>query len=220
MGCPSDEIHAPGSIARGGGKALSAEAGLWDEVDAALYAHPEYIDTVSLESRWMQRATAVVSGSRSLTTADQPPLEAALAALETTRAHVPDDLMLERLELDGDVEEGTGLVLRATFLVFADAEDDVGPRLAALQDAVPQARWELGRVVEAVRPDDRVTAAVAGAFDNARQGLRLEPSPTALRNGLRQHLAPLPGCADRRGARRWLGIPYGRRCGAVRVSRR
>ncbi|MGI8478450.1 MAG: M20/M25/M40 family metallo-hydrolase [Gaiellaceae bacterium] len=165
MGCPSDEIHAPGSIARGGGKALSAEAGLWDEVDAALYAHPEYIDTVSLESRWMQRATAVVSGSRSLTTADQPPLEAALAALETTRAHVPDDLMLERLVLDGDVEEGTGLVLRATFLVFADAEDDVEPRLAALQATVPQARWELGRVVEAVRPDDRVTAAVAGAFD-------------------------------------------------------
>lgn len=164
MGCPSDEIHAPGSIARGGGKALSAEAGLWDEVDAALYAHPEYIDTVSLESRWMQRATATVSGSRSLSTADQPPLEAALAALETAWAHVPDDLMLERLVLDGDVEEGTGLVLRATFLVFADAEDDIEPRLAALRAAVPQARWGLGRVVEAVRPDERVTAAVAGAF--------------------------------------------------------
>ena len=165
MGCPSDEIHAPGSIARGGGKALSAEAGLWDEVDAALYAHPEYIDTVSLESRWMQRATATVSGSRSLSTADQPPLEAALAALETARAHVPDDLMLERLVLDGDVEEGTGLVLRATFLVFADAEDDIEPRLAALRAAVPQARWEVGRVVEAVRPNAHVAAAVAGAFD-------------------------------------------------------
>jgi metal-dependent amidase/aminoacylase/carboxypeptidase family protein len=165
MGCPSDEIHAPGSIARGGGKALSAEAGLWDEVDAALYAHPEYIDTVSLESRWMQRATAIVSGLRSLASADQPPLEAALAALESARANVPDDLMLERLELDGDVEEGTGLVLRATFLVFADAEDDIELRLAALRAAVPQARWELGRVVEAVRPNDLVTAAVAGAFD-------------------------------------------------------
>jgi metal-dependent amidase/aminoacylase/carboxypeptidase family protein len=165
IGCPSDEIHAPGTIERGGGKALSAEAGLWDEVDAALYAHPEYIDTVSLESRWMQRATAVVSGSRSLTTADQAPLEAALAALETARAHVPDDLMLERLVLDGDVEEGTGLVLRATFLVFADAEDDIEQRLAALRATVPRARWELGRVVEAVRPDEYVTAAVARAFD-------------------------------------------------------
>jgi len=164
MGCPSDEIHAPGSIARGGGKALGAEAGLWDDVDAALYAHPEFIDTVSLESRWMQRATATVSSSRSLATADQLPLRAALAALELARTHAPDDLMLERLELDGDVEEGTGLVLRATFLVFADAEDDIESRLAALRAEVPQARWELGRLVEAVRPDDRVTAAVAGAF--------------------------------------------------------
>jgi metal-dependent amidase/aminoacylase/carboxypeptidase family protein len=165
MGCPSDEIHAPGSIARGGGKALSAEAGLWDEVDAALYAHPEFIDTVSLESRWMQRAIATVPGSRSLATADQPPLEAALTVLESARAHVPDDLMLERLELDGDVEEGTGLVLQATFLVFADVEDDIEQRLAELRRVVPRASWELGRVVEAVRPNDRVTAAVAKAFD-------------------------------------------------------
>jgi len=164
VGCPSDEIHAPGSIARGGGKALSAEAGLWDEVDAALYVHPEFIDTVSLESRWMQRATAIVSGSRSLATADQPPLEGALAALAYARTNRPDDLMLERLVLDGDVEEATGLVLRATFLVFADEEGDIARRRDELQSAVPAASWELGRVVEAVRPDDRVTAAVARAF--------------------------------------------------------
>ena len=29
---------------------------------------------------------------------------------------------------------------------------------------MPQASWSLGRLVEAVRPDDRVTAAVASAF--------------------------------------------------------
>jgi metal-dependent amidase/aminoacylase/carboxypeptidase family protein len=164
MGCPSDEIHAPGSITRGGGKSVSAEAGLWDDVDAALYAHPEFIDTVSLESRWMQRAIATVSGSRSLATADQPPVEAALAALETARAQIPDDVMLERLELDGDVEEGTGLVLRATFLVFADEEEGVETGLRVVRVALPQASWQLGRLVEAVRPDDRVTAAVASAF--------------------------------------------------------
>ncbi len=132
MGCPADEIHAPGSIERGGGKALSAEAGLWDDLDAALYAHPEFIDTVSLESRWMRRARATVPGSRSLASAANAPLEAAVSALEVARAHVPDDVMLERLELDGDVEEGTGLVLGATFLVFADEERDVDARLAAL----------------------------------------------------------------------------------------
>lgn len=164
VGCPSDEIHAPGTIARGGGKAISAEAGIWDGVDAALYAHPEFIDTVSLESRWLRRATATVSGSRSLSSADQPPLHAAGTALEAARRSVPDDLMLERLELDGDVEEGTGLVLRATFLVFADEETQVEERLAALREALPGAEWILGRLVEAVRPDARVTAAVREAF--------------------------------------------------------
>jgi metal-dependent amidase/aminoacylase/carboxypeptidase family protein len=163
-GCPADEIHAPGTIARGGGKALTAEAGLWDGVDAALYAHPEFIDTVSLESRWMRRAQATVSGERVLATADQAPLRAARAALEFAAGQVPDDVMLERLELDGDVEEGTGLVLRATFLVFADAEEDVVTRLEALQASVPEASWSVGRLVEAVRPDARVTAAVAEAF--------------------------------------------------------
>jgi metal-dependent amidase/aminoacylase/carboxypeptidase family protein len=164
MGCPADEIHAPGTIERGGGKALSAEAGLWDGVDAALYAHPEFIDTVSLESRWMRRATATVAGARSLTTADQPPLQAAVAALETARGLVPDDVMLERLELDGDVEEGTGLVVRATFLLFGDEEEDVERGLATVREALPAASWHVGRLVEAVRPDDRVTAAVAYAF--------------------------------------------------------
>jgi metal-dependent amidase/aminoacylase/carboxypeptidase family protein len=175
IGCPSDEIHAPGSIAHGGGKARSAEAGLWDGVDAALYAHPEFIDTVSLESRWMRRAKATVSGTRSLDAADDAPLLAALAALETARASVPNDVMLERLELDGDVEEGTGLVLRATFLLFGDAEDDVRARLSAVQGALPDADWELGRVVEAVRPDERVTAAVASAFQTLGRDFVADP---------------------------------------------
>lgn len=177
IGCPSDEIHAPGSIALGGGKALSAEAGLWDDVDAALYAHPEFIDTVSLESRWMRRAKATVAGARSLEAADDPPLLAALAALETARANVPNDVMLERLELDGDVEEGTGLVLRATFLLFGDAEHDIAQRLSAVQGALPEADWKLGRVVEAVRPDDRVTAAVAAAFHTLGRDFVSDPPP-------------------------------------------
>jgi metal-dependent amidase/aminoacylase/carboxypeptidase family protein len=177
IGCPSDEIHAPGSIERGGGKALSVEAGLWDDVDAALYAHPEFIDTVSLESRWMRRATATVSGRRSLETADQPPLRAALAALETTRVSVPNDLMLERLQLDGDVEEGTGLVLRATFLAFADTEDDLEQRSSTLQGTMPEAGWRLGRVVQAVRPDERVTATVAAVFRTLGRNFVSYPPP-------------------------------------------
>jgi metal-dependent amidase/aminoacylase/carboxypeptidase family protein len=164
IGCPADEIHAPGTIVRGGGKAITAAAGLWDEMDAALYAHPEFIDTVSLESRWMRRATATVAGTRSLHEAAQPPYEAATAALDAARGAVPDDLMLERLELDGDVEQGTGLVTRATFLAFAEDETGVEQRLDALRTSLPDATWELGRLVQGVRPDERVTAAVAAAF--------------------------------------------------------
>jgi metal-dependent amidase/aminoacylase/carboxypeptidase family protein len=175
MGCPSDEIHAPGSREHGGGKLLSAEAGLWDDVDAALYAHPEFIDTVSLESRWLQRATAIVSGARSLTTADQPPLQSALAALELARAQVPDHIMLEQLELAGDVEEGTGLVLRATFLLFGDDEADVEEGMRVVREALPDASWQLGRLVEGVRPDDRVAASVAAAFRALDRGFVTDP---------------------------------------------
>lgn len=175
VGCPADEIHAPGTIARGGGKALTAEAGVWDGLAAALYAHPEFIDTVSLESRWMRRATATVPGERSLTTADQAQLSAAVTALETARSWVPNDIMLERLELDGDVEEGTGLVLRATFLVFADEERDVERRLEALREALPDAAWRLGRLVEAVRPDAEVTATVRTAFETLGRDFVDEP---------------------------------------------
>src|SRR6185312_11622570 len=35
FGTPADEIHAAGTVERGGGKAISAEAGLWDDIDVA-----------------------------------------------------------------------------------------------------------------------------------------------------------------------------------------
>ena len=64
FGCPADEIPAPLTVEIGGGKAVLAAAGLWDEVDAALYAHPEFEDTVFLRSRWMRRDRAFVTGAR------------------------------------------------------------------------------------------------------------------------------------------------------------
>lgn len=82
VGCPAGEIHAPGTATRGGGKALSAAAGVWDGVDAALYAHPEFLDTVSTRSRWLGRERLLVSGSRSL---DGAPAIAQVLALATVR---------------------------------------------------------------------------------------------------------------------------------------
>jgi metal-dependent amidase/aminoacylase/carboxypeptidase family protein len=173
IGCPSDEIHAPGTAAYGGGKALSAEAGLWDDLDAALYAHPEYIDTVSLRSRWMRRERLRLAGTRSLSGDPEPPLRAALAVLAANAS----DVMVERLLLDGDVEEDTGLVLRADVLVFADEGDELEARCASLRAAVPGGEWTSGRTVEGVRPDDAVTAAVADAFRAAGRQFVADPPP-------------------------------------------
>jgi metal-dependent amidase/aminoacylase/carboxypeptidase family protein len=173
VGCPADEIHARGSSERGGGKALSAEAGVWDGVDAALYVHPEFIDTVSLRSRWMRRERVRVAGVRSLSGEPEPPLVAALAVLQANAR----DVIVERLELDGDVEEGTGLVLRADVLVFADSADELERLCGSVRAAIPDGDWKAGRTVEGVRPDERVTAAVAEAFGAFGRSFVADPPP-------------------------------------------
>ena len=179
VGCPADEIHAPGTVARGGGKALSAEAGLWDRLDAALYAHPEFFDTVSLQSRWMRRLRLHVSAARSLAGDPEPPLKAAQAVLAANAL----DVMVEHVELDGDVEDGTGLVLRADVLVFADSREQLEERAAAVLARVPDGDWSAGLTVEGVRTDPGVRAAVAEAF--AAAGREFVPDP-----------APLPFATD------------------------
>jgi metal-dependent amidase/aminoacylase/carboxypeptidase family protein len=152
---------------------VSAEAGLWDDVDAALYAHPEFIDTVSLQSRWMQRLSLLVSGTRSLTGDPEPPLRAAAAVLAANEL----DVMVERLELEGDVEEGTGLALRADVLVFADSEEELKSRVVAVKGRVDDGTWTQGRVVEGVRTDPTVAAAVASAFEAAGRNFVPNPPP-------------------------------------------
>ncbi|MGE5273257.1 MAG: M20/M25/M40 family metallo-hydrolase, partial [Verrucomicrobiota bacterium] len=86
FGCPGDEIPAPLTVERGGGKAVTAAAGLWDGVDAALYAHPEFEDTVFLSSRWMRRDRAMVTGTRSLAGEPEAPVDAVLAAVEAVKS--------------------------------------------------------------------------------------------------------------------------------------
>jgi metal-dependent amidase/aminoacylase/carboxypeptidase family protein len=175
MGCPADEIHAPGTVARGSGKAVSAESGAWDGIDAALYAHPEYIDTVSQASLWMRRLTGRVSGTRSLAEgAEQPPLDAAAAAVAAVRSLPASRAMLERLELDGDVEEGGGLVTRATFLLWADDEAGLDALAARLRSAI-SAEWSDGATVPGIVPDDAVTAAVAESIRASGRAFVADP---------------------------------------------
>lgn len=163
MGCPADEIHAPGTVARGSGKALSAEAGAWDDIDAAMYIHPEFIDTVSLASLWMRRVSGRVSGIRSLAEgAEHPPLDAASLAVEAATALPAGRGMLERMVLDGDVEDGGGLVTEMTFLIWADDEAGLDMLGARLQDRI-HAEWRTVTTVPSIVPHAATTAAVADA---------------------------------------------------------
>jgi len=179
VGCPADEIHAPGTVARGGGKGLTAEAGVWDDCDAALYAHPEFIDTVSQASLWMRRDDFIVAGVRSLRNdVVQLPLDALGELLQVSYEVSHSKLMIEHLVLDGDVEEGTGLVLAGTLLFFAHDEEGIGRVADRVRTALPDAAWREGRLVPGIRPDDSVTATVADAFAAAGRGF--EPNPPTL----------------------------------------
>jgi metal-dependent amidase/aminoacylase/carboxypeptidase family protein len=176
MGCPADEIHAPGTVSLGSGKARSAEAGAWDDVDAALYAHPEYIDTVSQASLWMRRIEVRVSGTRSLAEgAEHPPLDAVRNGIAVVRSLPAGRAILEHIELDGDVEEGGGLVTRMTFLVWAEDEPGLEALAGPLSEAVPAGTWSVLTTVPSITPDPRVTAAVADAFAAAGRPFVADP---------------------------------------------
>ena len=178
VGCPADEIHAPGTVERGGGKWLTAAAGVWDDVDAALYVHPEFIDTVWQASLWMRRDTFVVAGARSLRDdVAQAPFDAIEPLLRAAAGLGRARMMVERLVLDGDVEEGTGLVLTGSLLCFAEDEAGIERTALAMRSALPGASWKAGRLVPAIRPDPGVTAVVADAFAAASRGFEPDPPP-------------------------------------------
>ncbi len=163
MGCPADEIHSPGTVARGGGKAISVAAGAWDGIDVALYAHPEFLDTVWGASAWMRRDTARFHGSRTLIEgAPQAVLDAVRSVLAGAAAAPAPQVMLETLVVDGDVEEGTSLGAMARFLLWAPDEAGIDELATRLRGAVPAA-WESGPVVPGLAPDPAVRDVVAAA---------------------------------------------------------
>jgi metal-dependent amidase/aminoacylase/carboxypeptidase family protein len=177
FGCPADEIPAPLMVEHGGGKAVSAAAGLWDGIDAALYAHPEFEDTVFLRSRWMRRDRAMVTGTRSLTGEPEAPIEAVLAAIAAVKELPPADAIVEHIALDGDVEEDGGLAVRVHFLLRADEEADLDTLAAPLRAALPEAVWKSDPVVCGLRPDDQVTLAVKEAVLALGRDFVDEPGP-------------------------------------------
>ena len=163
FGCPADEIPAPLTVEIGGGKAVGAAAGLWDDVDAALYAHPEFEDTVFLQSRWMRRDRAFVTGARSLEGRPEAPVDAIAAAIEAVKKLPPADAIVEHVRLEGDVEEGGGLSASIHFLLRSDEEPGLDELAAPLREALPDATWTSDPVVAGLRSNDEVTAAVKDA---------------------------------------------------------
>ena len=158
-----DEIPAPLTVEHGGGKAITAAAGLWDGIEAALYAHPEFENTVFLRSRWMRRDRAMVTGTRSLTGETEAPIEAVLAAIAAVKLLPPADAIVEQIALEGDVEEGGGLVVRIHFLLRADEEGGLDELAAPLRAALPDAAWSSDPVVCGLRSDAEVAQAVKEA---------------------------------------------------------
>lgn len=163
FGCPADEIPAPLTVERGGGKAVSAAAGLWDGIDVALYAHPEFEDTVFRRSRWMRRDRAVVTGTRSLTREAEAPVEAVRAAITAVKRLPPADAIVEHIALDGDVEEGGGLTATIHVLLRSDEENELDRLARPIREALPGAVWKSDPVVCGLRADDGVTEAVKEA---------------------------------------------------------
>ncbi|MCY7418807.1 MAG: M20/M25/M40 family metallo-hydrolase [Chloroflexi bacterium] len=163
MGCPADEIHSPGTVARGGGKAISAAAGAWADIDAALYAHPEFLDTAWGASAWMRRDTARLHGSRTMVNGAPQQVLAAVGVLISAATSAPAaQVMLETLLLDGDVEEGTGLGAVARFLLWAPDETGLDELASGLRANI-RAEWASGAPVPGITPDAAVRAEVADA---------------------------------------------------------
>lgn len=177
VGCPADELHAPGTRARGGGKALTAAAGIWDGIDAALYAHPEYNDTVTVRSRWMRQLIATATGSRSMDALCEFPREVAADALDLVDGERSDRLMIESMLVDGDVEEGSGFAVRAEFFLTTDSEAELDQLDRDLRDRLPGVEWSEARTVPGIEPDDRVRSAVARAITASGREFLEEPPP-------------------------------------------
>ncbi len=176
VGCPADEIHSPLTRSVGSGKALTADRGVWEGIDVALYPHPEFIDTVWPASLWMRRETARVSGARTLRRdIVSSPLVALANVSRIAESLDPSVLIIETVTLDGDVEESAGMTLEASFLLFATTEEALDELAADVHDQLGPATWTSSAAIAAVRPDAGVTAVVAKAFAAAGRDFVADP---------------------------------------------
>ncbi len=152
IGAPADELVSPQAITRGSGKAATLAAGLWDGIDAALYAHPESRTGVWHTSRWLQLVEVTVP-----------------ATVDPADWELPFD----RYRIDA-VDEPVGDTRRVVLRVLGDDAAEIEERSASARELIaPQAWTPLGRT-EGLTSDPGVVAGVESGL--AALGIDYDPA--------------------------------------------
>ena len=118
-------------------------------------------------------------------------------AIAAVKSLPPGDAIVEHIALDGDVEEGGGLVVRIHFLLRADEEAGLDQLAAPLRAALPEAVWSSDPVVCGLRSDAEITQAVKEAVLALGGEFVDDPGAASVRHRLRQRLTEGPVGAHR-----------------------
>lgn len=193
FGLPGDEIGAARVMRQGGSKARTAAAGEWDGFDAIFYAHPEFSNTVSYVSRWMERYQIALNHPRHLAQAGElqgsvlwvvHELLAALRDLEVQ--HTQEFVMIKDVWIDGDVEYHCMVNAQIQVLLFGLSQPEVVQRRQQLQQVVDSIRArsqiaiqldQVGDPYMGVRPNQTLSAVVHEAMKAANLSVLYDPEP-------------------------------------------
>lgn len=194
MGLPGDEIGAPEVSRIGGGKALSAAAGAWDDFDAILYVHPEFDNAVSQVSRWMARYRLNLNHPRDFAQRGEVQGSVPWALrdlLDAVRGLEADDsqefIIVKDFRADGDVEGACDVNGQMQVLLYGLTRDEVTRRAERLRRAVDAVGADSGIAIElrrvgettmGVKPNRALASVVETAMTEA--GLEVVRAPPPL----------------------------------------
>lgn len=156
LGTPADELVSPLAVTRGSGKAATLAAGLWEGVDAALYAHPESRTGVWRASRWMRLVELTVPAAADPGAWDLPP---------------------DRYRIDA-ADEPAGGTRRVVLRVLGDDAAQLAARAERARDRLAPLAWTPLGLTEGLAADPAVAATVESAL--AVLGVDHDPAPPTM----------------------------------------